>query len=71
MFKEFLKAHIQNLIECSTDTYKLTDKDIDNIADTVEGNENVWDFINEAIYQELDMFIKYEAETGNEENENE
>lgn len=69
MFKEFLIKYIQNLIECSTDEYELTEADIDDAASMVEANEYIWDIINEAIYQEIDKYI-VESEN-KEENENE
>ena len=56
MFEEFLKEHIQNLIECSTDEYDITEEDIKDAASMIEANEHIWDVINEAIYQEIDKF---------------
>lgn len=58
MFEEFLKAYIQDLIECSSDTYNITESEKEIIADRVSRNEYVWNIIDEAIYNELDKYIK-------------
>jgi hypothetical protein len=58
MFEEFLKAYIQDLIECSSDNYEITEDQKEIIADRVSRNEYVWSIIDEAIYNELDKYIK-------------
>lgn len=60
-FQKFLQEYIQDLIECSSDEYKITEEQKEDIAAIVEGNEYVWTVIDEAIFQELD---KYRVEKG-------
>jgi hypothetical protein len=58
MFEEFLKAYIQDLIECSSDNYEITEDQKEIIASRVSRNEYVWNILDEAIYNELDKYIK-------------
>lgn len=60
MFEEFLKAYIQDLIECSSDAYEITKEQIEKVADRVERNEYVWSVIDECIYNEIDEYRKEE-----------
>ena len=56
MFRDFLREYIQDLIECSSDEYELTERDKDKIADVVKQDEHLWEAIDCAIYDELERF---------------
>ena len=56
MFRDFLREYIQDLIECSSDEYELTERDKDKIADVVKQDEHLWEAIYCAIYDELERF---------------
>ncbi len=58
MFEDFLKAYIQDLIECSSDNYEITEDQKEIIASRVSRNEYVWNILDEAIYNELNKYIK-------------
>lgn len=58
MFEDFLRVHIQDLIECGTDEYDITESQINYIASIINDNDNLWNIIDEAIYQEIDKYIK-------------
>ena len=65
LFQKFLQAYIQDLIECSSDNYKITEGQKEEIAAIVESNEYLWVEIDNAVFQELE---KYKVENGGEEN---
>ena len=65
LFQKFLQAYIQDLIECSSDNYKITEEQKEEIAAIVESNEYLWVEIDNAVFQELE---KYKVENGGEEN---
>lgn len=62
MFKDFLLAYIPDLIECSDNKYDVREDIIDDIADTIESNEYIWDIIDSAIYDELARYKIMESE---------
>ena len=55
---KFLKEYVQDLIECSSDDYNITDSQIDDIVCDIEDNEHVWNIFDEAILQELGRYVK-------------
>ena len=63
MFRDFLREYIQDLIECSSDNYELTEGDKNDIAAVIEADEHIWEAIDCAIYDELEKFrVEYEGE---------
>lgn len=56
MFRDFLREYIQDLVECSSDEYELTEGDKNDIADIIEKDEHIWGVIDCAIYDELERF---------------
>lgn len=56
MFREFLLQYIQDLIECSSDAFCISQKDIQDVASNIENSERVWNYIDEAIYEEIDKY---------------
>ena len=62
MFEDFLRQHIQDLIECSTDEYKMTEKDIEEVACKLNNNDHLWWAIDRYILDELYRYIKEDEE---------
>ena len=62
MFEDFLREHIQDLIECSTDEYEMTEKDIEEVACRLNNDDHLWCDIDSYIFDELYQFIKEEEE---------
>lgn len=56
MFEDFLREHIQELIECSIDEYDIKEEDMDDIIYKVN-NEHLWDMIDSTIYEVIDKYI--------------
>ena len=59
MFEDFLKAHIEDYIECSDMEYDINEEQIESIASEVNDNERIWEEIDCAI---ADALIKYAKE---------
>ena len=58
MFEEFLTQYIKDLIDCGDSEYDINEDEIRDVMLDVEGNEYVWEVLDEAIYQELDKYRK-------------
>ena len=57
MFEDFLREYIQDLIECSSDKYDITEENINDVACIINNNEYIWNIIDNAIYEEIDKYI--------------
>ena len=57
MFEDFLREHIKDLIECSVDNYNIPEGKMEDIVCCLNNNENLWNIIDEAIYQEIDKYV--------------
>jgi len=57
MFEDFLREYIQDLIECSSDKYDITEENINDVACIINNNEHLWNIIDNAIYEEIDKYI--------------
>lgn len=58
LIDKFLKEYVQDLVECSSDEYELTEEQIMDVVTSVEDNEHAWEGLNEAIFQEIGQYIK-------------
>lgn len=56
LFDNFIKQYVDDLIECSDNEYKLTDKDKEEIIDNVRYNEAIWETLDNAIFNELEKY---------------
>lgn len=56
LFDNFIKQYVDDLIDCSDNEYKLTDKDKEEIIDNVRYNEAIWEILDNAIFNELEKY---------------
>lgn len=62
MFEDFIRQHIDDLIECSSDEYDINEEMKEAIVQSVTYDEEIWDIIDSRIYRELDEYIVEDEE---------